>query len=93
MKEIPEDLPGAELIKKGIHDLREGRLTLESLLVSIGARRIRESGVDVPEGLSTPEERLYALIAEEEGDGAHSQYNAWVRRLISFEQALECASR
>ncbi|MCC6741537.1 MAG: hypothetical protein IT452_21040 [Planctomycetia bacterium] len=90
---MPEDLPGAELIKKGIHDLREGRLTLESLLVSIGARRIRESGVDVPEGLSTPEERLYALIAEEEGDGAHSQYNAWVRRLISFEQALECASR
>lgn len=92
MREIG-DLPGADLIQKGIHDLRDGRLTVESLLVSIGAQRIRESGVDVPPALSTPEERLYAMVAEREGDGAHSQYNALIRRLISFEQALECASR
>ena len=93
MREIPDDLPGADLIQKGIRDLREGRLTLESLLVSIGAHRIRDAGVDVPRGLSTPEERLYALVAEAEGDDAHSQYNSLIRRLVSFEQALECVSQ
>ncbi len=93
MKEIPSDLPGADLVLKGIEDLRQGRSTQEALLVSVGARRIREAGVDVPEGIPTPEERLYALIAESEGDGAHSRYNSLIRRLISFEQALECANR
>jgi len=93
MREIPDDLPGADLIQKGIHDLRENLVTIESMLVSIGAQRIREAGYDVPKALSTPEERLYALIAQQEGDGAHSQYNSFIRRLISFEQALECASR
>ncbi|KAF0242248.1 MAG: hypothetical protein FD180_4010 [Planctomycetota bacterium] len=93
MREIPDNLPGADLVKKGIQDLQEGRLTVESLLVSVGARRIRESGVEVPPGLATPEERLYELVAGSHGDDAHSQYNALIRRLISFEQALECASR
>jgi hypothetical protein len=33
------------------------------------------------------EERLYILIAREDPDGAHARYNAFVRRLVSFERA------
>jgi hypothetical protein len=37
------------------------------------------------------EHRLYALLAAEDSDSAHSRYNALVRRLVSFERAAECA--
>lgn len=93
VRDIPVDLPGADLVLKGIRDLREGRTSVEALLVSVGALRIREAGVDVPPGLDRPEERLYERLAREEGDDAHSRYNGLIRRLVSFEQALECANR
>jgi len=41
---------------------------------------------------ASAELRLYVLLQAEEGDGAHSRYNALVRRLVSFERAAECAS-
>ena len=37
-----------------------------------------------------PEHRLYERLAREDPDSAHSRYNALVRRLASFESALEC---
>jgi hypothetical protein len=39
-----------------------------------------------------PEHRLYDFLARDEPDAAHSRYNALIRRLVSFERALECAS-
>jgi hypothetical protein len=39
-----------------------------------------------------PEHRLYLRLAAEGSDAAHSRYNAWIGRLVSFENALECAS-
>jgi hypothetical protein len=39
-----------------------------------------------------PEQRLYALLARTEGDGAHSRFNALIRRLVSFERAAESAA-
>ena len=85
-------LPGAELVSPGLDDLRSGRITVEALLVSIGAPRLRRSGVEVPSPVPDPEHRLYELLAAEDPDGAHSRYNALVRRLVSFERALECAA-
>lgn len=85
-------LPGADVVTQGIEDLRARRETIPSLLVSIGARRIRDCGVDVPEGLPDPEFRLYDALARRHGDEAHAQYNAWIGRLTSFENALECAT-
>ena len=35
---------------------------------------------------------LYLLLAEDDSDSAHGRYNALIRRLVSFERALECAS-
>lgn len=91
--EIPPNLPGADLVTSGLRDLAEGRETLEALLVSIGAPRLRQAGLDVPTAVPDPEHRLYRLLAKEHGDDAHGQYNALLRRLVSFERALECAKR
>ena len=84
-------LPGAELIEKGIGDLRNGVVSAEAFLVSIGAPRLRRIGLDVPPPLPSPEHGLYELLSRVESDSAHSRYNALVRRLVSFERAAECA--
>ena len=84
-------LPGADLVEKGLSDLRSGAETVESLLVSIGVHRLRAVGLDVGSPFAEPEERLYRLLAGSDPDGAHSRYNALVRRLVSFERAAESA--
>jgi hypothetical protein len=80
-------LPGDELVGKGIDDLARGIESAESLLVSIGAPRLRRLGFQVAEPFVAPEHRLYELLRGEHGDAAHSRYNALVRRLVSFERA------
>lgn len=86
-----EGLPGEELIIVGFNDLREKRVTIESLLVSVGKPRLQGLGFDFPEfEIPNPEHTLYDLLAEEDSDSAHSKYNALIRRLVSFERAAEC---
>jgi hypothetical protein len=83
--------PGDDLIAAGLDELRRGLETVPALLVSIGAPRLRRLGYAVPQGLSEPEQRLYALLARDHPTAAHSRYNALIRRLVSFERAAECA--
>ena len=87
-----DDLPGGDLVREGLDDLRNGRETAPALLVAIGAPRLRRLGIDVPESAQDPEKRLYALLASTEGDAAHSRFNALIRRLVSFERAAEAAA-
>lgn len=84
-------LPGADLIQRGVSDLRMGHESVEALLVSIGAPRLRSVGIDVGEEIAEPEHRLYLLLARQRGNAAHSAYNALIRRLVSFERAAACA--
>jgi hypothetical protein len=91
MRAIPKGLPGADLVRRGLDDLAAGRETIESLLVSIGAPRLREAGLQLPPTLPDPGHRLYFLLGRIHDNDAHSQYNALIRRLVSFERALECA--
>ncbi len=84
-------LPGGDLIAAGLDDLRRGQATIASLLVSIGAPRLRRLGHAVPTVFPDPEQRLYAALAREHPAAAHSRYNALIRRLVSFERAAECA--
>jgi hypothetical protein len=86
---VPASFPGAELVEKGLVDLSEGSETVESLLVSVGAPRLRELGFELRAPFEDPEERLYLLLARSDPAGAHSRYNALVRRLVSFERAAE----
>ena len=86
----PTQLPGGDLIATGLDDLRRGLETVPSLLVSVGAPRLRRLGHTVPAVFPDPEHRLYALLALEAPATAHSRYNALIRRLVSFERAAEC---
>jgi len=91
MMEVSDALPGSDLIKQGLRDLAAGRESIESLLVLVGAPRLRRIGFDVPDDTPyLPEDRLYAKLAEEDSDSAHSRYNALIRKLVSFERASEC---
>ena len=54
--------------------------------------RLSALGFDVP-SIESAEHRLYELLASSDPDSAHSRYNALVRRLVSFERAMECARR
>jgi hypothetical protein len=82
--------PGGALVERGLEDLRTGRESNEALLVSIGAPKLRALGVSVADPISSPEHKLYARLAAEKDDGAHSAYNAMIRRLVSFERAAAC---
>jgi hypothetical protein len=84
-------LPGAEIIEKGLADLEAQRETVESLLVSIGAPRLRRAGIVVPQNtFPSPGHRLYDLLLKTDPETAYSRYNSLNRRLVSFERAAEC---
>ena len=85
-------LPGADLVDQGVADLAAGRESIPALLVSIGAPRLRALGLIVPEPIGDAEHRLYGLLRQADADSAHARYNALVRRLVSFERALACAT-
>ena len=92
MTVVPSELPGAELVAAGIDGLQRGELTVEALLVAVGARRLRGAGLQVPPipAISgSPELVLYAAVAVRHPQDAHSRYNGLVRRLVSFERALD----
>ena len=96
LTEAPADLPGAELVAAGVQALRRGERTVEALLVAVGARRLLAAGLDLPalpELRESPELALYAAIGRAHPRDAHARYNSLVRRLVSFEQALERDSR
>lgn len=86
------DLPGNDIVEEGLRDLEAGRESLNSLLVSMAAKRLRRLGYSVPEPHPDPELRCYRLLEERFGDGAHSKYNAYRRRLVSFLRAAACAT-
>jgi hypothetical protein len=83
-------LPGADLIDRGLADLGAGIRSVEALLISIGAPRLRAAGIQIGDVIPNPEQELYRLLAAEDPDSAHSRYNALIRRLVSFERAAEC---
>lgn len=93
-------LPGEELVHAGLEDLRAGRTSAAALVVQVAAPRLRALGLDVPEertvtragGAGSPEHRLYALLAQERGAGAHSRYNALLARMASFARAAAHAN-
>ena len=87
-----ERLPGGDLVEQGLQDLASRLESVPSLLVCVGAPRLRDLGIPIPDDVfPSPEHRLYALLCEEDSDSAHSRYNALVRKLVSFERARACA--
>lgn len=97
MTSLPSNLPASDVIEDGLRDLRERRETIPALLVLIGAPKLRSLGLEIPGTsvgfASTPEHRLYDLLATDNPDSAHSKYNALIRKLVSFERATACVRK
>jgi hypothetical protein len=55
-------LPGEDLVRAGLDDLRRGEATVAALLVSVGAPRLRLLGLELPETFEAPEDTLFALL-------------------------------
>ena len=93
MRPVPEGYPAADLIEAGLRDLARGIESVPALVVAIGAPRLRRLGLAVPSGdLPNHEHRLYAALAADDQDAAHSRYNALIGRLVSFERAVACGA-
>jgi hypothetical protein len=90
------DLPGGDIVEAGLADLRAGRQSESALAVTIAAPRLRRLGIDVPSQTgrpaAPPEHRLYNLLGQQPGGGAHSRYNALLARMASFASAAEHAT-
>lgn len=90
---IPGDLPGADLVAAGVAALHRGAVTVEALLVAIGAPRLRDAGLEFPDPPPlerSPELALYdALCHAPDVEDPYGRYNSLIRRLVSFERALE----
>ncbi len=86
------NLPGAELVSKGLYDLEGGIVSEESLLVMVASPRLRSLGIEVsllPEIPLPHEHALYSLLEDTHGADAYSRYNSLIRRIVSFSRALE----
>ncbi len=87
-------LPGGDEIDRGITDLALGRESVESLVVSLAAPRLRREGVPLPrEFHSDPENRLYRRLEQESADLAHARYLAHLRQAVSFADACRLFRR
>lgn len=62
------NLPGAELVAKGLENLQNGKRTPEALLVLIGGPRLRQLGIAVPQHRLRicPELSLYNLLEKKQ---------------------------
>ncbi len=78
-------LPGGEIIDAGLSSLCAGEETVESLLVSLAAPRLKREGVPLPRELfPDADERLYRLLDDSGSGLAHAQYLAYCRQAASF---------
>ena len=91
LDDLMTGLPGEALLREGLADFQSGSCTIPACLVGIARSRLRRAGLIVGVVASPfpePERQLYRLLREEGGD-AYSRYNALLRELVSFEQALD----
>jgi hypothetical protein len=93
--DLIDGLPGEALVREGLADLQSGSCTISACLASMAKPRLRRVGLitaEIPDPLAEPERQLYRLLRQEGGD-AYSRYNALIRELVSFEQALDRRQR
>ena len=84
-------LPGADLVKQGLADLKAGRVSDFSLLLLAAGPSLRNLGLDIPERSSERlhHHLLYERLEHRLGEGAHSFYNSLIRRIVSYTRAFE----
>jgi hypothetical protein len=91
LNDLMRALPGEALLRRGLADFQSGQSTIPACLVGIARSRLCRAGLlpaSLTRVLPDAELRLYRLLRQDGGD-AYSRYNALVRELVSFEQALD----
>jgi len=86
------ELPGGDLILRGIEELASGDTGEYGLLVLVASTRLGDLGLKLPirDDIVRPVNlQLYELLQCSYGTGAYSRYNALLRSLSSFLHALE----
>jgi len=95
LDDLMAGLPGEILVRQGLVDFQAGRCTIPACLVTMASPRLVGAGglppIDAGR-ISEPELQLYRLLRQQGGD-AYSRYNALLRELVSFEQALDRRQR
>jgi len=88
-------LPSEAFVRAGLADLQAGHCSIPACLVRMASPRLVRAGL-LPESgapfIPEPELQLYQLLRAQGGD-AYSRYNALLRELVSFEQALDQRQR
>lgn len=85
-------LPGGDIVRRGLSDLASRSITVDGLAVLSASTRIASGGVGVPavDVGGVPSHMLYAKLQEDlPPDDAYSRYNAIMRRMVSFCNALD----
>ncbi|MCK4776428.1 MAG: hypothetical protein KAT30_16645, partial [Candidatus Krumholzibacteria bacterium] len=78
-------------IDAGLAALATGEESIESLLVSLAAPRLKREGVPLTHDVFPDADvRLYRLLERTDGDLAHARYLAYLRQVASFADA--CAN-
>jgi hypothetical protein len=88
------ELPGGDMILRGITELANGDTGEYGLLVLVASMRLSKLGLKLPQrdDIERPVNlQLYKLLQGTYGIGAHSRYNALLRSLSSFIHTLERA--
>ena len=81
-------LPGGDTIDAGLDALAAGEESIESLLVSLAAPRLKREGVPLPHDVfADADVRLYRLLERTAGNLAHARYLAYLRQAASFADA------
>jgi len=91
LNDLIPGLPGEALVRAGLTDVLAGNCTIPACLVRMASPRLTREGLlpgsdagFIPE----PELQMYRLLRGQGGD-AYFRYNALLRELVSFEQALD----
>ena len=88
-------LPGEMFVRAGLADVHAGHCTIPACLVRMASPRLARAGLlpgTDPGFIPEPELQLYRLLRQQGGD-AYSRFNALLRELVSFEQALDQRQR
>ena len=85
MKFKNKNIPGEELIYKGLSDISKGKFrSVEALLVFLASPRLNELGFSIPPFSFEPNLVLYEILSLKFDNEAHLQYNALQTRVNKF---------
>ena len=84
------NLPGYEIVEKGLEDIRHGQLTEYSYLLYSAQTRFNDIGIKIEGEMPADSSvKAFQILESKLGNGAHSAFNALNRQLLSFIKATE----